>query len=106
MTKEDLQTLLSGVPEILKDVHPDEIKSYFSVTDPELTDTELNILTANYIFNNLPQEQREQFNWSNVQSNIVSKYIEGSTETLQDIMPFLRIVHAQYESKLTVTAIE
>ena len=106
MTKTEIQTALESIPEELKDVHPSQIMEYFQTTYIELSESETNILTANYVYNNLPFVHKTK-PWEGVQREVILKYANLSAYDLNDrICPWIRLVHAQGNSGLTVVGVE
>ena len=105
MTKTEIQTALESVPEEMKDVHPREIKEYFQNTYSELTESEINILTANYVYSNLSQLDQNK-PWEGLKIEVSHKYSNIREYDLSELYPWLRLVHAQSDSGLTVIGVE
>ncbi len=104
MKAQDIQSALSEIPQGLKDVHPGQIKEYFETNYPELSEQKIKLLVANYAYNNLTRIEKDKA-WDNVKLAIVQKYANLSYD-LTELLPWLRIVHAQGDSGLVVTEVQ
>lgn len=109
MTAQDIQSALDLIPSDLKDVHPKDIQNYFKTTYPELTENEVKLLVANYVYGNIPlgTDVKSAKSWRDLRPSIINKYSNLSDYDIQaDLNPWVRLVHAQADSGLVITVVQ
>lgn len=107
MTAQEIEIMLSAIPSELKDVHPEQMENYFSTTYSELSNNDVKLLTAHYAYRNFPKEQTWKV-WDNgFRPSVIARYSSTSTYDIStDLLPWIRLIHAQGNSGITVVGVE
>lgn len=106
MRAEEIEKVLENIPDELADVHPVEILNFLeSKFHDGLSVSDKNIIIANYVVRNIPQQQRIK-PWDLVKIDIENKYGVLPGVDLNYLLPWLRLVHAQGSSDLVITRVQ